>query len=633
MAPGKGSSKKLFAAKLDTAVEHGLRLRAELRSQPVRHIGDVQFMASLDNKARQALEIPHVLADAFIGEVFGAGGYPNTTALSIEVGKTIEDQDANGGTLVRRARDGLRTDLPNGRSPRRPFHWPIEFPEVFRRHNPGFDAIVGNPPFLGGRRISTVMGAAYNEHLAELHTGSSKNADLVAHFFRRAFALLRQQGNFGLLATNSIAEGDTRQGGLEWMLRNGSTIYAAYPNEPWPGSAAVITSRVHVRKGTWDGKSNLLGRSVQHISAFLSEHDDWSPQRLKTNQGIGFQGSILLGMGFVLTPDEASHMIDANPRNAEVLFPYLNGHDLNTDPAQYPSRWVINFWDWSEERAKTYRQPYEWIRKRVYPERLGKSQQKSYRKIMSMWWLHWNARPALYHAIGRGHHFERHPKGWVPNSEPRKRVLTVSRVSKTVAFSFTDAKNVFSDQTVVFSLQRDRDFAVLQSSIHAAFAWQYASRLKSDLRYGPTDALEPFPFPTDLDDGTTSALDALGSRLHDARREVMDTHEIGLTKLYNRFHDESDRTSEIAELRGMLRDLDQMVMHAYGCRDLDLGHGFHEVAYLPEHHRVRFTISETARVEILHRLAALNREHYEGERNRRKPEKTGIPFFSSVERI
>ena len=146
----------------------------------------------------------------------------------------------------------------------------------------------------------------------------------------------------------------------------------------------------------------------------------------------------------------------------------------------------------------TYTLPYEWILQHVYPERVKKSEQKSYRNIMSMWWLHWNARPKLYHAIDRGHHFEQHPRGWVADRKPRERVLTVTRVSKTLAFSFTNAQYVFADQTVVFSFQRDQDFAMLQSSIHSAFAWQHGSRLKSDLRYGPTDVLEPFPFPVSI---------------------------------------------------------------------------------------------------------------------------------------
>ena len=402
LKPSDASSQKLFASKIDMAVEQALTLRSELRDRSIRDIRDVQAMARLDEEARQKLDIPQLVADRLVGAALESNGNVRTAALSIEVGEAINNPIQNGPLLANRAQKALRIDLPLGKPARRPFHWSLEFPEVFKRTNPGFDAMVGNPPFLGGRRISTVMGPAYNNHLIRIHTGTKRNADIVAHFFRRSFILLRDNGSFGLLATNSIAEGDTRKGGLEWMLQHGATIYAAYPDEPWPGVAAVVTSRVHVHKAKWYGNRSLLDNPVSHISAFLSEHEDWSLKRLKTNKDIGFQGSIVLGMGFVLSHEQALRMLDADQRNIEVIFPYLNGQDLNSDPKQCPTRWVINFWDWPEERAMTYTLPYEWILQHVYPERVKKSEQKSYRNIMSMWWLHWNARPKLYHAIDRG---------------------------------------------------------------------------------------------------------------------------------------------------------------------------------------------------------------------------------------
>lgn len=306
-------------------------------------------------------------------------------------------------------------------------------------------------------------------------------------------------------------------------------------------------------------------------------------------------------------------MLNANPRNAEVIFPYLNGEDLNSDPEQQASRWVINFWDWPEEKAATYHEPYMWIREHVYPERLKKSKEKSYKNIMSMWWLFWRHRPELYHAIGRGHHFECHPNGWLPNERLMSRVLAITRVSKTLAFSFVDPNIVFSDAIVAFSLNRGRDFALLQSNIHAVFAWQHASRLKTDLRYSPTDALEPYVFPRGFHDALGGQLDDLGEQFHQERIEVMRADQIGLTKLYNRFHTDTEHDSRIERLRALQREIDTATAQAYGWDDFDLGHDFHEVPYLPENDRVRFTISEAARVEVLQRLSELNRLRYQEE--------------------
>ncbi|GHT93833.1 hypothetical protein FACS1894116_06710 [Betaproteobacteria bacterium] len=612
MTPSGKGQLRLFGQNIEQAVQKAIKLRQQLQAMPIRDIHDVEVMAHLDADARRRLEVLESIADAFIGEVFASGGNGTglenaLTSLTIQAGQAIDGNRDVLALMHRRSIAALSTDLPADKPARRPFHWPLVFPEVFARNYGGFDAFVGNPPFLGGKRISTVLGTTYNTFLADIHPPASKNTDLVAHFFRRAFDLLRDGGDFGLLAVNTIAEGDTRQGGLEWMTRNGATIYAAYPNEPWPGKAAVVTSRIHVRKGDWVGSRSLAGRPAPFISAFLSDREEWSPERLKANEGLAYQGSIVLGKGFVLSHDDARRMLDADPRNADVIFPYINGEDLNSDPEQRASRWVINFWDWPEEKAATYREPYTWIRERVYPERLEKSKEKSYRNIMSMWWQHWNVRPGLYHAVGRGGSFCQHPPSW---DEDRRlaRVLTVARVSKTLAFAFSDPATVFSDQLVVFAFEAGSHFAVVQSNIHAVFAWQHSSKLKNDLRYSPTDAFETFPLPLGDD-----LLSDTGERLHQARIEVMQADRIGLTKLYNRFHTDTEDDTRIEGLRALQREMDAAVAHAYGWDDLDLQHGFYEVPYLPENDRVRFTISETARVEVLRRLSELNRQQYEEE--------------------
>ena len=100
-----------------------------------------------------------------------------------------------------------------------PFHWEIEFPEVFDRENPGFDAFIGNPPFAGKNAVAAGNITGYPDWLKSLHDESHGNADLVAHFYRRAFNLIRNGGTLGLIATNTIAQGDTRSSGLRWIMR------------------------------------------------------------------------------------------------------------------------------------------------------------------------------------------------------------------------------------------------------------------------------------------------------------------------------------------------------------------------------------------------------------------------------
>ncbi|MFM7202503.1 MAG: Eco57I restriction-modification methylase domain-containing protein, partial [Myxococcota bacterium] len=108
----------------------------------------------------------------------------------------------------------LRAELPM-----RPFHWALEFPEVFLRENPGFDAVVGNPPFITGRAIRGILGAGYPDLIATIRPHTHGNADLAAQFFLRAGELLRKEGCFGLVATNSIKQGDTRETGLQQLVQ------------------------------------------------------------------------------------------------------------------------------------------------------------------------------------------------------------------------------------------------------------------------------------------------------------------------------------------------------------------------------------------------------------------------------
>ena len=622
MQPGKGSSKKLFAQKIDRAVDEAVNLRAELRSRPIRDIRDVEVMAGLDRQARRKLELPELIANAFIGEVLAANGSGyDSTSLSIEAGGAVDGDESKLTVLSRRAFKAQTSELPKSKNPRRAFHWPLEFPEVFCQGDCGFNAIVGNPPFLGGTRISTAMGQEYREYLVHHVTpGAEGRTDLVAHFFNRSFNLLASHASFGLLATNSISEGETRQAALERLVGEfDGTIYAAYPNEIWPGKAAVVTSRVHLSKGGWKGNCTLNGRVVTHISAFLSDQEEWSPKQLKANAGKSFIGSNVLGMGFVLSKEDAKGMISTNPKNKEVILPYLNGKDLNSDPQQYPSRWVINFWDWPEEKSAQYAEPYEHLRDNVYPERLEKSKQNSYRNIMSMWWLHWNNRPGLYTALGRGHLFLQKQKTRSGSSSPLKQILVCARVSKTGAFVFVDNDLVYSDQVILIASDRYEDFSLMQSSIHVAYAWKHSSQLKSDMRYTPTDVFETFPFPSSADH---SHLERLGEEYHSLRSEVMRADGIGLTKLYNRFHHQDEVDPRIGALRELHRQIDEAVANAYEWTDMDLEHGFHQVDYLPENDRTRYTISEAARLEVLRRLSALNRDRYKAEQSASKSKPT-----------
>lgn len=618
MNPTGQGQLRLFGQNVELAVRKAIELRQQLREMPIRDIHDVQAMAHLDADARRRLEAPENIADAFIGEVFAAGGsgagLDHTLAsLAVQAGQAIEGDRDVLASMHRRSVAALSTDLPADKPARRPFHWPLEFPEVFAGERGGFDGMVGNPPFLGGQRITGVAGTAFRDWLvAHIAEGRRGSADLVAYFFLRAWSLLREGGGFGLLAVNTIAEGDTRQVGLEAMVGAGAVIHAAYPNEPWPGKAAVITSRVHVHKGEWQGDRSLLGRPALFISAFLSDREEWSLKRLGANKNLAYQGSNVVGIGFLLSESRALELIESDGSCREVLFPYIGGEDINTHPEQRPSRWIINFWDWPEEKAKQYSEPYEVTLALVKPQRENSDDKSaSGQRRREKWWLYGADGKELYHAMGRGSSFNRHPDGWATaRKEPLNKVIAIARVSKTAAFAFLPGSYVYSAQLVVFPSDDAAMLAILQSNVHLAFAWTMSSKMKSDLRYSTTDCVETFPFPVG---NSLRDLRPVGESYSQARESIMREAEIGLTKLYNRFHTDTERDPRIEGLRALQREMDAAVARAYGWDDLNLEHGFHEVPYLPESDRVRFTISESARLEVLRRLSELNRLRFEEE--------------------
>ncbi len=519
---------------------------------------------------------------------------------------------------------------------RRFFHWCIEFPEVFERG--GFDCILGNPPFLGGLKISTNHGSRYLHHLQSAFAPARGTCDLVGYFFRRAFALLSSEGHFGLIATNTIAQGDTREGSLEPIIAAGGEITFAVRSMKWPGLAAVSVSLVAVHKGAWKAGRTLDGKQVQRITPYLDDAEALGkPFRLAENAGKGFIGSYVLGMGFVVEPEEAQALIRRNPRNKDVLYPYLNGEDLNGRPDQSPSRWVINFHDWPQEKARTYPDCFGIVEEKVKPER-SKINDKYGRDF---WWRFLRHRPELAKAIA-----------------PLERVLVIARVSKYVVLVIHEPRFVFHEKTVVFSLTCTiANFPLLSSSIHEYWAWKYSSTMREGwINFAPSDCFETFPFPPCLrssaaaSDGPpsreTAPLESIGRRYYEHRQALMKDMQLGLTKTYNLFHDPAvgPQSSDLASLETQLRksgatitgaeaaarirtlrdlhvEMDHVVLTAYGWTDLTLGHGFHEVDFLPENDRVRFTISPAARREVLKRLLELNLKYHAEEGEALNPEK------------
>jgi hypothetical protein len=579
-------------------VDAVLRRAKDIRRELATEVNDHDPLRSSAAKRRQWDRYQKItadlekVADAIVAAGLRYGGKPGK-ALK-DAYKNLDIALANTSESDRQALDeiitmGLTPTVTTDYDRWKPLHWILAVPDVMERG--GFDAIIGNPPFLGDQKITAAIGTNVRDWLVQTVAGGRRGrADLVAFFFLRAFSLLTLKGNLGLIATNTVAQGDTREVGLDQLAAGGFTITRAVQSRAWPVASANL--EYAAVWGTREQIASTVPRvaddvSVQQISTLLEPTGKVGdpPSRLIENAGISFQGCFVLGMGFILEPEEAQAWIKEDSRNAEVLFPYLNGEDLNSQPDSSATRWIIDFNDRPEELAREYCLPYGRLMQQVKPERQRMKPDGTYqlrKPLPQRWWQYGDKRPALRKAI----------KGL-------EEALVIALVSKTVMPMRVPTGQVFSHKLAVFATGSFADQAGLSSSMHQMWAIKYGSTMRADVNYSPSDVFRTFPRPQ-----PTEALAGVGRKLDIERRAIMLRSGIGLTKLYNLVNDSdiADATDQdIARMRQIHSELDQAVMHAYGWGDVELDHGFHTYRQM-----TRWTVGPAARVEILDRLLEEN---------------------------
>ncbi|MYG47392.1 MAG: hypothetical protein F4157_08540 [Synechococcus sp. SB0675_bin_6] len=497
------------------------------------------------------------------------------------VGDAFRDEGLNEAVqqLLNRLKDGEHGITP--------FHWQMEFPEVFNRDQPGFDVFVGNPPFAGKNTIAKGSPAAILDWFKHIHEGSHGNADLVAHFFRRCFNLLRPGGSLGLVATNTIAQGDTRSTGLSWICTHGGAIYAARKRYKWPGVAAVVVSVVHVLKGNYAGKKWLDGQSVDKITAFLfanGGHED--PKPLAANAGKSFQGSTVFGLGFTFNDssdasDETSgtpspiktmeRLTAKAPKNQDVIFPLIGSEEVNNSPTHAYHRYVINFGGRREEECwQQWPELMKIVEQKVKPGRIVLPPKNAWNKqVAAKWWLFGADRKELALAIDGCDHILICPGG--------------STATKHFSFAFLSSNQVYLNTLCVFRLGAYDLFGLLTSRLHDDWSRFNCATLGDGLRYNSSACFETFPFPAALLEhlhGSQEAaiqrqtLESLGKHYYQFRADLMVNNNEGLTTTYNRFHDPEETDSQIMELRRLHSEMDQAVLNAYGWHDVPTTCGF-----------------------------------------------------------
>lgn len=593
MAPDKGSSKKLFAAKIDAAVERALELRGKLRSSPTRDICDVELMKQLDEMAKHELTIPEIIADALVIEfLLSSGKTVDTTTMSIEIGAALSGNALMVSKLEQRGSEGTTSELPANQELRRPFHWPIEFPEVFGGKDCGFDAIVGNPPFMGNKFWKDRLGFHFQNQAKMILGASPGKIDLCVVFHRRAADLLTRNGTYGLLASDNIAEGSAIEVGLGKLVETGD-IYFSKKGVPWPGAAAVSVSIICYCNGRFAASKSANGVQCDLIGSRLEpvSENEWQPKKLD-DALFSFAGvDNSKGLAFVITPEsEWFERLKREP--GSLLVPYVTGDDITSHALSHVERWALDIADRElAEIEYDFPNAYNFLMNVVRPTRT-EAALKSYKGLIDRWWQFWNH---------RAHQMRR--------LRTRGDFIGYSKVTKYPICMLAPANWIYTNQVVLICIDRGDELAVCLSTFFRTWLEKYSGgRLEGRLRLSISESIAKFPLPESLVD--TSGVQS-AREFNDRAVAWCTRNDAGMTDVMNAIHDPDNNDAEVASLRATMQDIDAAVVTAYGWTDVDMSSLFQEQDSLASRDRWRFQVSAEARADIAGRLVDLNRQRCE----------------------
>lgn len=572
-------------------IETAINLRKEIASSPVDDSDVHRSAAHKSNLLKQANEITEHLreiADAVVAAGLPLGGKPGKK-LDEAYGKLEyainEARQGNRTVLERILEDGLTPEVQTDYERWKPLHWILEAPQVMETG--GFDAVIGNPPFLASAKLSGAVGSNMREWFANVVAGTIGKGDLIAYFFRRAADLVSSTGVFALIGAKAISEGDSLRVGIHPLFENGWNVYRADTNRPWPVRGVGTSISIIWFSQAEPVSAQLNGRIVERISNSLTVEslNLYTPNRLERMK-IAFEGSYPLGDGFLLMPEIADQIFIENPEEKEVIHPYLNGDDLGSSVTRSGERWIIDFRDLSMAKARKYKRAWSIVEREVKPKRLEKDPEK-YPRMVHQWWQHWNPRMELYEAL-----------------ENLDLAIVIPKTSKYMVPALVDANQVFSKALAVIPSDDFALFSVISSWVHRSWVEWWSAGMDTRFRYSISDGVDTFPFPK-----RREGLKELGKELHLLQLRTAKNQELGITKIYSLVNSiDDDVDAEIGALRKLHREIDEQVLKNFDF-ELELGpYESSEFKYV-----VQWGPPASQRIEILQLLLAENqRQQVEG---------------------
>lgn len=604
MYPTGSRQLRLFGRSIQTAVEKAIELRMSLRSIPIRDIGDVDAMAALDAASRNALRLPTLISDAFIGAVLSEARTSELAerlqALEVLADEAVAGSEAAAKSLGELAGTGLSVDAIDGLA-RHPFNWPLEFPEVFSTKAAGFDCIIGNPPFLGNRLWKTSLGDRFQWQCQLILGAAPGKIDLCVVFLRRAVGLLRSGGCFGLIGATNMAEGSAIEVGLGKIAASGD-IYFARKGMPWPGSANINVAIVGFMKGAWEAPADCDGVLCERIGPRLipESSETWQPIGI-SNSPFSFEGvNNSKGLAFLLSTDDPWYARLSKEQDT-LLRPYISGEDITGSALTKVVRYALDIADLSlDDVESSWPLAAQFLEEIVQPTRTEKAL-KSYKGLIDRWWQFWNNRADLMRRVRQ-----------------RPQCIVYSKNTKYTIGVLGPSEWIYTNKVLVIDWDREDLYAICLSSMFQDWLRRFSggnlSNLGATVTLSIKESVTKFPLP----EKRLNHADAQSApRFHDYLTSYCKSSGIGLTDAMNRLHDPDWSDPEIEDMRTSLKKIDQAVLLAYGWNDVDLSYEFREYDSKGDSQIIRWSIPHLSKQELHSRLLDLNKSQHEAENSAR----------------
>lgn len=434
---------------------------------------------------------------------------------------------------------------------------------------PKADVVIGNPPYLGRRKMVDELGADYTSLLMEHHPNIGGVSDFVTYWFPLTHAHLPANGRAGLVATNTIRQNDSRIASLDHIVDHGGTIFEAVSSQPWSGDAGVHVSIVNWVKGPYDDKKILwlndgqLRLETDFVSSSLSPTVDVrTAKNLDVNQTPPscFQGQTPgVTEGFIVDSVTRDTLVAAE--EGDVVHPLLGGDEMLSSLVQ--NKWIIDIPESDLLVAQQkYPQTLAHLSKTVLPKRQAAAQKqelvnqrllernpkakvnKHHTNFLNQWWKLAYRREEMLETLKK-----------------QTQYIATSRVAsekRATVFDFVDSKVRPGDSLSVFALSDMYSFGILSSSVHRIWFEIRCSTLETRLRYTPTTVWDTFPWPQAPGQACVDLIEMLSQQIIDLRHEYKE-QGTSLKAAYNAL-----RVPGQSNLRSLHARLDEATLAAYG---------------------------------------------------------------------